>query len=60
MIKIEDSGTVEIETTGGAKITLTGTDITLEAPMIKQSANGGSAVLSASGLDVNNGAFTVV
>jgi hypothetical protein len=59
-IRIEDSGTLEIQTTGGAKITMTGTEITLEAPSIKQSANGAAASLSASGFDAMNGALTVV
>ena len=60
VIRIEASGVVEIETTGGAKITLTGTEITLEAPNIKQSANGATAALSASGFDAMNGALKVV
>jgi hypothetical protein len=60
VIKIEDSGTVEIETSGGAKITLTGTEITFEAPSIKQSANGGATELSAAGFDAMNGALKVV
>jgi hypothetical protein len=59
-IRIEDSGTVEIETTGGAKLTMTGTEITLEAPSIKNSANGGATSLSASGFDAMNGALTVM
>ena len=59
-IRIEASGNLEIETKGGTKITMTGSEITLEAPAIKQSANGGSAELSASGFDAMNGALKVV
>lgn len=59
-IKIEDVGTVEIETTGGAKLTMSGDEISLEAPSIKQSANGGATELSAAGFDAQNGAFKVV
>ena len=43
-------GHVEIETTGGAKITLTGTEITLEAPTIKHGAMAASAELERVGL----------
>lgn len=59
-IRIEDSGTVEIETVGGTKLVLSGSEITLEAPAIKQSANGGSVELSAGGFDAMNGALKVV
>ena len=59
-ITIEDSGTVEIETTGGVKLTMSGDEISLEAPSIKQSANGGATELSAAGFDAQNGAFKVV
>ena len=57
---IEDAGTVTIETSGGTKLVLAGDEITLEAPSIKQSANGGAAEVSAAGFDAQNGAFTVV
>lgn len=60
VIRIEASGTIEIETTGGAKITMTGTEITLEAPTIKSTANGGATELSAGGFDAMNGALKVV
>jgi len=59
-IRIEESGTLEIETAGGAKITMTGTEITLEAPSIKHSAHGGATELSAGGFDAMNGALKVV
>lgn len=59
-IRIEDGGTVEIETTAGTKLVLSGTEITLEAPSIKHSANGGATELSAAGFDAMNGALKVV
>jgi hypothetical protein len=55
-----DAGEIEIETSGGTKITLKGDSIKLEGPEIEQSANGGSAKLSASGFDAMNGALSVV
>lgn len=59
-IRIEDGGTLEIETSGGTRLRLTGTEILLEAPTIRQSANGGAAQLSAAGFDAMNGALKVV
>jgi hypothetical protein len=59
-IRIEESGIVEIETSGGTKLTLTGSEITLEAPTVKQSANGGVTELTAAGFDAMNGALKVV
>lgn len=59
-IRIEDSGTVEIETSAGTRITLSGDEILLEAPSVKQSANGGTTEVSAAGFDAQNGAFTVI
>jgi len=59
-IRIDDGGTVEIETSGGTKLTLSGSEIKLEAPSIKQSANGGAAELSAAGFDAMNGALKVI
>ncbi|WP_084496867.1 phage baseplate assembly protein V [Nocardia amamiensis] len=55
-----DQGTVEIEASGGAKITLDSNGITLEAPEVSLSANGASAKLSASGFDAMSGALTVM
>lgn len=55
-----DAGTVEIEASGGAKITLDSNGITLEAPEISMSANGASAKVSASGFDAMSGALTVM
>jgi hypothetical protein len=59
-IKIEDRGTVEIETTGGTKLVMSGNEISLEAPSIRQNANGGTTEVSAAGFDAQNGAFTVI
>jgi phage gp45-like len=58
-IRIEESGTVEIETTGGSIVTLTGSEITMESTTIKQSANGGVTELSAGGFDAMEGTLTV-
>jgi uncharacterized protein involved in type VI secretion and phage assembly len=55
-----DNGTVEIETSGGAKLTLASDRISVEAPEVSASANGGSAKVSASGFDAMNGALTVM
>lgn len=59
-IRVEHTGTIEIETSGGTKVTLSSEQIKLEAPSIKQSANGGSTEVSAAGFDAQNGAFTVI
>lgn len=55
-----DKGTVEIEASGGAKITLDSNGISIEAPEVTLSANGGSAKLSANGFDAMSGALTVL
>ena len=55
-----DSGTVEIETSGGAKITLKSDGIKIEAPEVELSGNGGSCKVSASGFDAMNGALTAM
>lgn len=59
-IRIQESGTVEIETAGGTKITLNGSAIILEAPSVKQSANGATTELTAGGFDAMGGALKVV
>lgn len=59
-IRIEAAGTLTIETEGGARITMTATEIKLEAASIKHEANGGATSLSASGFDAMNGALTVM
>jgi hypothetical protein len=55
-----DNGTVEIETSGGAKLTLSSNGISVEAPEVSLSANGATAKLSASGFDAMSGALTVI
>ena len=55
-----DSGKVEIETSGGSKITLESSGIKIEAPEVELSGNGGSAKVSASGFDAMNGALTAM
>lgn len=55
-----DQGTIEIEASGGAKITLDSNGITVEAPEVNLSANGAAAKLSASGFDAMSGALTVI
>ena len=49
-----------IETQGGAKLTIAANEIKAEASTIAQKALGNQTQLSASGFDVNNGAFTVI
>lgn len=60
IIRIDDGGTIEIETAAGTKLVLSGTEITLEAPSIKHTANGGATELSAAGFDAMNGALKVM
>jgi uncharacterized protein involved in type VI secretion and phage assembly len=59
-LRISHDGVVEIETTAGTKLVLSGSEIKLEAPAINQSANGGASGLSAGGFEAQNGAFKVV
>lgn len=54
-----DSGEVVIESSAGAKITLSQNGMKLEGTQIELSANGGAATLSATGFDAMNGALTV-
>ncbi len=56
----DDAGTIEIETSGGSKITIEGSAVKIESSEVSIEANGGSAKVSASGFDAMNGAFTVV
>jgi hypothetical protein len=58
-VLIKDDGTIEIETSGGSKLTIDGEKILLEAPSIQSSANGGKTEVSASGFDAQDGAFKV-
>ncbi|WP_270731618.1 phage baseplate assembly protein V [Shimia sp. Alg240-R146] len=55
----DDNGVVTIETGDGTTLTIGGGEIKLEANDVSASANGGKLALSAGGLDVNNGAFSV-
>jgi len=55
-----DAGALEIETSGGSKITLKGDSIKIEAPEVELSANGGTVKVSASGFDAMNGALTAM
>jgi uncharacterized protein involved in type VI secretion and phage assembly len=60
-VRIDDAaGEIVIETQGGAKLTITATEIKAEANTVAQKALGNQTQLSASGFDVNNGAFTVI
>lgn len=60
-IRIDDTaGEIVIETQGGAKLTLTATEITAQAMTVTQKAGGSQTTVSVSGFDVNNGAFTVI
>lgn len=60
-VRIDDAaGEIVIETQGGAKLTIAANEIKAEASTIAQKALGSQTQLSASGFDVNNGAFTVI
>lgn len=60
-VRIDDAaGEIVIETQGGAKLTISGTEIKAEATTVSQKALSSQTQLSASGFDVNNGAFTVI
>ncbi len=60
-IRIDNgAGEVEIETSGGARITMKGDSIKIEAPEVELSGNGGTAKVSASGFDAMNGALTAM
>lgn len=60
-IRIDDrQGVIDIETAGGARLTISGNEITLEAASVKQTANGGATELTAGGFDAMNGALKVV
>lgn len=60
-LRIDDSaGEIVIETEGGTRLTLSATEFKAEATTIDHEAITGKTTLSATGLDVNNGAFTVI
>lgn len=56
----DDVGEIVIETQGGAKLTITATDIKAEATTVSQKAQSSETKLTAASFDVNNGAFTVI
>lgn len=59
-VRIDDAiGEVTIET-GAAKITLTASEVKIEAPQVTNSANGGRTQLTAAGFDAQQGALKVV
>ncbi|HYG48575.1 MAG TPA: phage baseplate assembly protein V [Allosphingosinicella sp.] len=61
IIRIDDeAGELTIEKTDGGKLTISATEVTAEANSVVQNAGGKKTTLSASGLDVLDGALTVV
>ena len=56
----DDAGEMTIEKTDGGKLTITATEVSVEANSVKQTAGGQATVLSQSSFDVNSGAFTVM
>lgn len=59
-IRIDDDAGEIVIKTSGATLTLTTSEITGEASTITEKALSSQTKLSASGFDVNNGAFTVI
>ena len=59
-IRIDDDAGEIVIKTRGATLTLAATEITAEASTITEKALSSQTKLSASGFDVNNGAFTVI
>lgn len=60
-IRIDDrSGEIEITTQGGSRLKLTATDGELKSTTVTCESVNGKGVFSAAGLDVNDGAFTVI
>jgi len=55
----DDAGEMVISKSDGGKLTITATELSVEANSVKQTAGSNATVLGASGFDVNNGAFTV-
>jgi hypothetical protein len=55
-----DQGTVEIEASGGAKITIDSNGVKVEGSEVTLSANGAEAKVSSSGFDAMSGALTVM
>jgi uncharacterized protein involved in type VI secretion and phage assembly len=60
-IRLDDSaGELVIESTTGTRITLSATDVKLEASQVSQVAQSAKTVLTPGSLDVNSGALTVL
>ncbi len=60
-IKVDDNrGQIEITTAGGSRLKLTGFDAELSSTTVTCESANGKAVFSAAGVDVNDGAFTVI
>jgi uncharacterized protein involved in type VI secretion and phage assembly len=59
-IRIDDDAGEIVIKTQGATLTLTSSEITAEANTITEKAMSSQTQVSASGFDVNNGAFTVI
>jgi uncharacterized protein involved in type VI secretion and phage assembly len=59
-IRIDDQAGEIVVKTSGATLTMTATEVTVEAATITEKAAASQTKLSSSGLDVNNGAFTVI
>ena len=60
-IRVDDEvGEVVIETAGGAKLSITATEIKLDAGTVTQVSGATKTTVSAAGFDVSDGAFSVV
>ncbi|MDO6416120.1 phage baseplate assembly protein V [Sphingomonas sp. BIUV-7] len=59
-IRIDDDAGEIVVKTSGATLTLTASEITADASTVTEKAMSSQITVSASGFDVNNGAFTVV
>lgn len=61
LIRIDDDkGELSIEKTGGGKITVSATEITIEAPTVNQKSGAKKVALSQASFDVFDGALSVV
>lgn len=60
-LRIDDEeGSIEISTSGGASVRITGTEIVLEAQTVTAKSGTRQMEVSANSFDVNQGAFSVV
>jgi len=55
----DDADELVIETSGGSKLTVSGSEIVLKAQTVSQTTDATRTDLTSSQFDVNNGAFTV-